>query len=116
MERNIQFVKSHVPEALMPNGYASASVVAWVMYQKYANAVPLYRQEKDWNQMGVLFNRATLANWVIYCAKNYFTPLLLWSSVFVTLVASKFVGLLLGVYWSCQIMSRVFYTAPRLCP
>jgi hypothetical protein len=41
---------------------------------------------------------------------------LLWSSVFVTLVASKFVGLLLGVYWSCQIMSRVFYTAPRLCP
>jgi hypothetical protein len=49
--------------------------VAWVMYQKYANAVPLYRQEKDWNQMGVPFNRATLANWVIYCAKNYFTPL-----------------------------------------
>jgi transposase/uncharacterized coiled-coil protein SlyX len=75
MERNIQFVKSHVPEALMPNSYASASAVAWVMYQKYANAVPLYRQEKDWNQMGVLFNRATLANWVIYCAKNYFTPM-----------------------------------------
>jgi hypothetical protein len=41
---------------------------------------------------------------------------LLWSSVFVTLVASKFVGLLLGVYWSCQITSRVFHTAPRLRP
>jgi ElaB/YqjD/DUF883 family membrane-anchored ribosome-binding protein len=40
----------------------------------------------------------------------------LWSSVFVTLVASKFVGLLLGVYWSCQITSRVFHTAPRLRP
>jgi integrase len=42
--------------------------------------------------------------------------LVLWSSIFVTLVASKFVGLLLGVYWRCQIISRVFHTALRLRP
>jgi hypothetical protein len=41
---------------------------------------------------------------------------MLWSSIFVTLVASKFVGLLLGVYWRCQIISRVFHTALRLRP
>ena len=75
MARNIQFVKANVPEALIPHSYASASAVAWVMYQKYANAMPLYRQEQDWKQMGVILSRATLANWIIYCSGNYFSPL-----------------------------------------
>lgn len=75
MARNIQFVKANVPEALIPHSYASASVVAWVMYQKYANAMPLYRQEQDWKQMGVTLSRATLANWIIHCSGNYFSPL-----------------------------------------
>lgn len=75
MERNIQFVKANVPEALIPHSYASASAVAWVMYQKYANSMPLYRQEQDWKQMGVILSRATLANWIICCSQNYFSPL-----------------------------------------
>ena len=75
MERNIRFVKANVPEALIPHSYASASAAAWVMYQKYANAMPLYRQEQDWKQMGVTLSRATLANWIIYCSENYFSPL-----------------------------------------
>ena len=33
---------------------------------KFANAMPLYRQEQDWHQLGVDFTRATLANWIIY--------------------------------------------------
>lgn len=74
MEKAIQFVKANAPEALIPHSYASTSVVAWVMYQKYANSMPLYRQEQDWNQMGVLLNRATMANWIIYCASQYFAP------------------------------------------
>ena len=75
MERNIRFVKANVPEALIPHSYASASAAAWVMYQKYANAMPLYRQEQDWKQMGVTLSRTTLANWIIYCSENYFSPL-----------------------------------------
>ena len=74
MEKAVQFVKSHAPEALIPHSYATASVVAWVMYQKYANSMPLYRQEQDWKQLGVMLNRATLANWIIYCATQYFKP------------------------------------------
>lgn len=73
MAKNIQFAKANVPEALIPHSYASASAVAWVMYQKYANSIPLYRQEQDWKQLGVNLSRATLANWVIYCAGNYFS-------------------------------------------
>ena len=28
-------------------------------------------QEEDWKQLGVPLSRATLANWIIYCAENY---------------------------------------------
>ena len=37
-------VKSQVPQALVGKGPATASAVAWTMYQKYANGLPLYRQ------------------------------------------------------------------------
>ncbi len=68
-------VKSRVPKALVGKGPASESVVAWAMYQKYANGLPLYRQEKDWKQYGAQVSRTTLANWIIYCAHHYFQPL-----------------------------------------
>lgn len=37
--------------------------------------MPLYRQEQDWKQLGVAFTRATLANWITYCANHYFKPM-----------------------------------------
>ena len=68
-------VKSQVPPALLGKGPASAAAAAWTMYQKYANGLPLYWQEKDWKQYGVQISRTTLANWIIYCSKNYFQPM-----------------------------------------
>ena len=38
-------------------GMASAGTVAWVMYQKFCNGLPYYRQEKDWKQYGVEITR-----------------------------------------------------------
>lgn len=67
-------LKAVCPEALIPHSYATASSVAWCMYQKYVNAMPLYRQEQDWKRIGLVLSRSTLANWIIYCAKTYFTP------------------------------------------
>lgn len=64
------------PTSLMSHSLASASSVAYVMYQKYVNAVPLYRQEKDWEQMGLILPRNTMANWVIRCAEDYFVPII----------------------------------------
>lgn len=29
------------------------------------------KQEEDWKQLGVPLNRATSANWIIYCTENY---------------------------------------------
>lgn len=67
-------VKAPTPSSLMNHSLASPSSVAYVMYQKYVNSVPLYRQEKDWEQMGIGLSRATMANWVIRCSEDYLLP------------------------------------------
>jgi transposase/uncharacterized coiled-coil protein SlyX len=69
-------IKTKAPDPLMPHSPASCPAVAWVMYQKYNNAMPLYRIEKDWlTTHGVSLTRATLANWIIYCSDHYLKPL-----------------------------------------
>ncbi len=68
-------VKSQVPQALAGKGPASSSAVAWTMYQRYANRLPLYRQKKDWKQYGAQISRTTLANRIIHCSRNYFQPM-----------------------------------------
>ena len=59
----------------MLHGMASASTVAWVMYQKYVNSLPLYRQEADFKRLyGIDISRATIANWIIKNSE-FFLPL-----------------------------------------
>lgn len=41
---------------------------------------------------------------------------MLWSSIFVTLMANKIGGLQFGIYRNCQISSRVFHTAVAALP
>ena len=54
------------------HGMASTSAVAWIMYQKYFNGMPLYRQEQDWKQCGADISRTTFANWLIANAQDFF--------------------------------------------
>ncbi len=67
------FLHGFVPAPLLPHSLASASTVAWVMYQKYVNAMPLYRQEKEWERLGYSLSRTTMANWIIQCSDYYFS-------------------------------------------
>lgn len=68
-------VQAPVPSPLIPHSLASPSSVAYIMYQKYVNAMPLYRQEQDLLRIGVRISRAVMANWVITCAMEYFAPI-----------------------------------------
>ncbi len=71
-----QFVKEQPKEPLVPHSYVSSGLAAHVMYGKFINALPFYRQEKDFeNQFGVKISRGTMARWTIYCAEHYFTPM-----------------------------------------
>ena len=60
----------------MLHGMASAGTVAWVMYQKYFNSLPLYRQERDFKMLyGVDIGRGTIANWIIKNSEEFFSPM-----------------------------------------
>lgn len=61
------------PAPLIQHSMASASMVAMIIYLKYISSVPLCRQEQLWKQEGLDLSRATMANWVITCAQEYFS-------------------------------------------
>lgn len=73
-EGDTTIVKAPLPTALLAHSPASPSIVAYVMYQKFVNAVPFYRQEMDWMQKGAPLARETTSNWCIKCAFEYFQP------------------------------------------
>jgi len=74
-ENQARIIKSDVPEPVIKHSLASASAVAHVMYQRYVNAMPIARQEKDWCYQGVQVGRATLGNWVLKSTKEHLFPL-----------------------------------------
>ncbi|SHD78663.1 transposase (fragment) [[Clostridium] ultunense Esp] len=51
-ERRPGIFNPNTREPVLQHSYATASTVAWTIYQKFVQSVPLYRQEKDWKQMG----------------------------------------------------------------
>jgi len=67
--------KAPTPPPVLKHSLASPSTIAHVMYQKYVNALPLYRQSKDWLNWGAQLSRATLANWVIRASEDWLIPL-----------------------------------------
>lgn len=67
--------KPEVPAPLLPHSYVTASVAADVLVKKYADGLPLYRQEQQWKRMGVPLSRGTMANWMIRLSGFYFLPL-----------------------------------------
>lgn len=68
--------KTPMPEPVIPHSYASPAAVAHVIYQKYVNAMPLYRQETDWKNLGLALKRQTMSNWILIAAKEWLYPLL----------------------------------------
>ena len=71
---NCHFQKAAVPTPPLPHSISTPSLIAQVMYQKYALGLPLARQEKDWFRMGLVLPRSDMANWVIRCSEEWLTP------------------------------------------
>lgn len=70
-----KFVKSELPKALLAHSFASPSLAAEVIYNKYYLGVPLYRQEKMWDDKGLILPRNMMANWNIIIKEYYFENL-----------------------------------------
>lgn len=58
-----------VPVQLIPKSIATEGLVAHIAVAKFADALPLYRQQKIFIRLGVDLPRATLANWMSQAAE-----------------------------------------------
>ena len=56
-----------VPAQVIDKGMATAGLLAQVLVAKYADHLPLYRQESIFGRAGLTLSRSTLAQWVGVC-------------------------------------------------
>ncbi len=78
-EKGSPNVKSHFQKAAVPvpplaHSISTPSLIAQIMYQKFAMGMPLARQEKDWYRLGLVLSRSNMANWVIRCSQEWLEP------------------------------------------
>lgn len=64
-----------VSPSLLPHSIVTPELAAHVLSQKYAFAVPFYRQESAWKALGLPLSRTNMANWAIGLGRDYFLPL-----------------------------------------
>lgn len=69
-----QIVKTAAPKQPIPKSIASAGLLATVITNKYCDHLPLYRQERIFQRMGIDIPRNTLSNWMIK-SSNLLLPL-----------------------------------------
>jgi transposase len=53
------------PVQLIPKSFATASLVSHILISKFCDALPFYRQEKQFVRMGISLCRATMCNWAL---------------------------------------------------
>jgi len=58
-----------MPPQIIPQGIVTPGLLAHVAIAKYADALPLYRQEDQFMRLGLDISRGTLAGWMIRVAK-----------------------------------------------
>jgi len=54
---------ARMPEQIIPKSIATPGLLAHILTAKFADALPLYRQEKQFSRMGIDLGRATMCNW-----------------------------------------------------
>jgi transposase len=55
--------------SVIPKGIATPSLLAGIIVNKYADGLPLYRQEEIFERHGVTLSRASMARWVVQAAE-----------------------------------------------
>lgn len=70
-KKDNHFKKADHPGYLLRNSLVSESLEAAIINAKYVNAIPLYRQEQEFERYGLHITRAEMAHWTILCAERY---------------------------------------------
>lgn len=69
------FYKAEAPKALLPHSFISPTLATEIIYQKYYLGTPLYRQEKMWDDKGLVIPRNMMAHCVIKVNQYYLETL-----------------------------------------
>jgi transposase len=64
LDRNRAPLLAPAPARVVPGGFASAGLIAWALTAKFADHLPLYRQEKMLTRWGAPISRQNLCDWV----------------------------------------------------
>jgi transposase len=68
-------VSAQAPNPVLPGSLVSPSFLAILMDMKYNKMLPLYRQEKAFEEIGVDISRQNMASWVIKGSEKYLKPI-----------------------------------------
>jgi len=58
-----------LPSQPIPKSNASAGLLAYIITSKFLDALPFYRQSKQFKRIGIHLSRATLSIWATRCGK-----------------------------------------------
>jgi transposase len=64
------------PAALFPKSLATPALLAHIVTAKFVDGLPLYRQEAQFDRLGVSLGRATMAGWMIRLGGTHLVPLI----------------------------------------
>jgi transposase len=70
-----QIKRGKAPHPAIQRSIASPSVLAKVIYDKFVQYLPLYRQVNEWARYGLDTNDKNLSNWVIRAAHDWLLPI-----------------------------------------
>ena len=73
-KKDNHFKKAEHPAYLLRNSLVSPTLLSGIWNAKYVNAVPLYRQEQEWKNKGLLLSRQTMSNWLLRCSADWLEP------------------------------------------
>lgn len=57
------------PKQIIPKSIATAGLLAHILTAKFCDALPFYRQEKQFTRLGTELGRATMCNWAMQVAE-----------------------------------------------
>ena len=60
---------ARMPEQMIPKSMATPGLLAHILTAKFADALPFYRQEKQFSRIGIELPRSTMCNWAMKVAQ-----------------------------------------------
>jgi len=78
-----------LPPSILPKSIATSSLIAHIITNKYADGLPLYRQEEIFARQGIEIPRNTMARWIVQTSQACVG---VWNALEERLLASPYVS------------------------